>query len=432
MPAITPENSIFVALSFEGPDGYSNAGGLGVRMSELCRALAEWGFETHLFFIGDPEKPGEERHMDGKLILHRWCQWISNYHPAGVYDGEDDKINNYKESVPHHLVQNIVRPAAFSDKYVFVLAEEWHTASTVINLHHYLRSVGLRERVVIFWNANNTYGFWNIDWYSLEQACTVTTVSRYMKHVMWRYRLNPIVIPNGIPRRMLEPLDRRGVDYLRSIFRDKYFLVKFGRYTPDKRWVPAVLAVRDLKNMGRDTCLIMRGGMEPHRADVLAAAQYNGLRVKVLNADEVGTGSFAEISEAIIKLHPHYDIIELNFFVPDEYKNYLFAAADAVLANSSHEPFGIVGLEVMALGGIPFVGASGEDYAQAFQNSIMVETDNPAEIVSYLLYLTDNPRIVQKIRSLARQTAEMFTWDNVLEDLIGKLEYIGRAFNVIK
>jgi len=58
---ITPSSAIFVLLSFEGPDPYSQAGGLGTRMNNLAEALAGLGFETHLFFIGDPELPGEER-----------------------------------------------------------------------------------------------------------------------------------------------------------------------------------------------------------------------------------------------------------------------------------------------------------------------------------------------------------------------------------
>lgn len=431
MPAITPENSIFAALSFEGPDGYSNAGGLGVRMTELCRALAESGFETHLYFVGDPDAPGEERHFNGKLILHRWCQWVSAYHRGGVYDGEPEKINEYQNSIPHALVQNIIGPAAAQGKKVYILAEEWHTASTVINLHNYLTAAGLRNHCVIFWNANNTYGFWNINWTALRRSCTITTVSRYMKHIMWDYGLNPMAIPNGIPRRFLEPLDRRGVEFVQSIFMNKFFLVKFGRYTPDKRWIPALETVRRLKDLGYPVCLIMRGGMEPYRAEVLSTAYHLGLRVKALTSDDVGGRSFSEVAEAIINNHPHYDLIEMNFYVPDEFRNYMFAAADAVLANSAHEPFGIVGLEVMAMGGIPFVGASGEDYARAFQNSIIVETDDANEAVSYLLYLADNPRLINKIRGQARQTAEMFTWDRVIEDLLGKLEYIARAFGVI-
>ncbi len=52
---MTPERTVFVILSFEGPDVYSQAGGLGVRVRGLSRTLAHLGYETHLFFIGDPE-----------------------------------------------------------------------------------------------------------------------------------------------------------------------------------------------------------------------------------------------------------------------------------------------------------------------------------------------------------------------------------------
>ena len=51
---LEPDQTTFIILSFEGPDVYSQAGGLGVRVKELSRALAERGFETHLFFVGDP------------------------------------------------------------------------------------------------------------------------------------------------------------------------------------------------------------------------------------------------------------------------------------------------------------------------------------------------------------------------------------------
>lgn len=72
-------------LSFEGPDPYARAGGIASRIVGLAQALADNGFETHLWFVGDPDLPGNE--MRQQLWLHRWCQWISRHHPAGVYDG---------------------------------------------------------------------------------------------------------------------------------------------------------------------------------------------------------------------------------------------------------------------------------------------------------------------------------------------------------
>src|SRR6201991_1978667 len=75
--AIEPDNSMFVVVSFEGCDPYSQAGGLGVRIAGLVETLADLDYPTHLFFIGDPYLPGEETRHDGRLILHRWSQWIS-------------------------------------------------------------------------------------------------------------------------------------------------------------------------------------------------------------------------------------------------------------------------------------------------------------------------------------------------------------------
>jgi glycosyltransferase involved in cell wall biosynthesis len=48
----------------------------------------------------------------------------------------------------------------------------------------------------------------------------------------------------------------------------------------------------------------------------------------------------------------------------------LFHSAAAVLANSHHEPFGLVGLETMAAGGVACIGYTGEDYRYRSQRSI--------------------------------------------------------------
>jgi hypothetical protein len=43
-----PTPTTFILVSFEGPDRYSLAGGLGVRVTELSRALASAGHQTHV------------------------------------------------------------------------------------------------------------------------------------------------------------------------------------------------------------------------------------------------------------------------------------------------------------------------------------------------------------------------------------------------
>jgi hypothetical protein len=51
---ITPGNTEFVTLAFEGPDPCFCAGEPGVRVRGLSTGLASIGFPLHLFFVGDP------------------------------------------------------------------------------------------------------------------------------------------------------------------------------------------------------------------------------------------------------------------------------------------------------------------------------------------------------------------------------------------
>ncbi len=197
---ITPENAVFVLLSFEGPDVYSQAGGLGARVTNLSQTLTQLGFLTHLFFIGDPHKKGEEPTNEGRLILHRWCQWISQYYPLSVYQGEEEKLSEFTRSLPGFLAEKIIKNAVRDDKLVIVLGEEWQTAQAMCHIGDQLRAAGLADRALMFWNANNTFGFDQINWVRLGQVSTMTTVSRYMKRLMQGSGLNPVSIPNGIPR----------------------------------------------------------------------------------------------------------------------------------------------------------------------------------------------------------------------------------------
>ena len=77
-------------LSFEGPDAYARAGGIASRITGLTQALAEAGFETHLWFLGNPDLPGHETR--GQLHLHRWCQRPRTY---------QDTTERWRSFVPH-------------------------------------------------------------------------------------------------------------------------------------------------------------------------------------------------------------------------------------------------------------------------------------------------------------------------------------------
>ena len=297
------------------------------------------------------------------------------------------------------------------------MGEEWHTASSMTLIDDALYYAGLRDRVVLLWNANNVFGFHRINWAALTQSATITTVSRYMKHRMWTEGVNPIVIPNGIPREWIRdaPASRR--EALHGAAGADLFLAKIGRFDPDKRWIQAVAAAAMLKRIGLRVRLLIRGGREPHGIEVLSAASQQGLRVQNLPSPPDLDGLASLLAQT-----RDYELVNLTSFVPEAMLGPLYSSADAVLANSGHEPFGLVGLEVMAAGGLAVTGASGEDYAEGYRNAIVIETEDPTELAASLRIVRERPQLTAAIRKQGRATARASTWDRVITQLLLRVE----------
>jgi len=422
--SLGPECTTFVILSFEGPDAYARAGGLGVRVSELSLSLAEAGYEVHLVFVGDPSLPSEEVREDGRLVLHRWCQWISAYHPEGVYAGEEGKWHDFTDSVPSFVLDRLAPGAFAAGRRLVILGEEWHTAEAMCRISDGLWASGQRDRAVLLWNANNTMGFDRINWPRLNVATTITTVSRYMKHLLWGYGVDPLVIPNGIPRRWLGPPDDEASTRVRRSLGQGPTLLKVARWDPDKRWLLAIDTLAQLKATAHSARLIARGGVEEHGSEVLGHARDLGLQVRdVAVHDHDAAGLAYAFSQA-----DGADVLNVTTPLSPDSLRVLYRAADGVLANSGREPFGLVGLEAMAAGGMAFTGNTGEEYARHMENAVVLDTADPAEAAWYVAYLGDRPREQQRLRSGARQTARRFAWECVLEQLLARAQVsaIGR------
>jgi glycosyltransferase involved in cell wall biosynthesis len=402
----------FHILSFEGLDGYARAGGIASRVTGLVHALADAGHETHLWFIGDPDLPGHE--TLGTLHVHRWCQWISRFHPSGVYDGEEGKHTDYAASLPPFLLREALLPYVQRGGHAVVLAEEWHTVDAVLHLDWLLREAEVRDHVTILWNANNTFSFHRIDWRRLAEAAIITTVSRYMKHLMQGWGVNPLVIPNGLSTEALIRPERQAVAAFRGRLRHRTVLCKMARWDPDKRWLLALEIVGALKQQGWRPLLVARGGVEAYGDEVLGAAARAGLRVaeRVLPTPEIHG-----LLKAIDELEG-IDIVSLRSPITLSSRQVLFHAASAVLANSGHEPFGLVGLETMAVGGVACTGCSGEDYAVPGYNALVLETNDPREFTALFSELHANPRREQALRRAGSATAKHYMWSEIIQHLL--------------
>jgi glycosyltransferase involved in cell wall biosynthesis len=402
----------FHILSFEGPDEYARAGGIASRVTGLVRALADAAYETHLWFVGDPARPGHE--SQGSLHLHRWCQWISQYHPSGVYEAEEGKRADYVASLPPFLLQEMLLPYVQNGGHAVILAEEWHTVDAVLHLDWLLREAQVRDQVTILWNANNTFSFHRIDWRRLADAAIITTVSRYMKQLMQRWGVNPLVIPNGLPTEALIRPERQAVTAFRARLRHRTVLCKVARWDPDKRWILAVDIVGALKQQGWRPLLIARGGVEAHGGEVLGAAARAGLRVAERVFLEPGIHGLLKAVENLEEI----DVVNLRSAITLPPRRVLFHAASAVLANSGHEPFGLVGLETMAVGGVACTGCSGEDYAVPGYNALVLETNDPREFTALFSELHADPLRERGLRRAGSATAKQYMWSQIIQPLL--------------
>jgi hypothetical protein len=106
----------------------------------------------------------------------------------------------------------------------------------------------------------------------------------------------------------------------------------------------------------------------------------------------------------------------------------LLHCAAAVLANSQHEPFGLVGLESMAAGGVACIGYTGEDYAVPGHNALALATNDLQEFLDLFEMLRLNPTMDRALRRAGRITAQHFTWLQITHRiLLPRLHLIASA-----
>jgi glycosyltransferase involved in cell wall biosynthesis len=409
-------------LAFEGPDRYASIGGLGTRVTQLAHALGEAGCVVDLVFVGDPAAAAVE--TTGNVTLRRWSQWISANYPRNAYDGESVKIADWESSLPAFIVDSIVAPTAAADERTLVICEEWQTAGVAVAIDRLARLRGLRGAFTLIWNANNTYGWEHIDFPALRAAAAITAVSKYMKFELAQAGVPSLVIPNGIDNKLLGGADPKLLAEMKQALAGRPTLVKVGRFDPDKNWMQAIDALADLHDDGINARLIVRGGREPYGDLVFARAHERGLNVERLTYE--GSNGHKVIDGIALADGP---IVHLRAFLDDATLYALYAAADAVLANSGKEPFGLVGLEVMAAGGIAVCGATGEEYAEPFVNAIVCDTSDGRELATYLRALLANPAVGAEMRRAGAETVERYTWDHALAALERKIGYIDAVMN---
>jgi glycosyltransferase involved in cell wall biosynthesis len=113
-----------------------------------------------------------------------------------------------------------------------------------------------------------------------------------------------------------------------------------------------------------------------------------------------------------------FDMVSLRSPVDTASRQLLLHSSHAVLANSGREPFGMVGLETMAAGGVACTGCSGEDYAMPGRNALVLETTDPHEFLGLFGALRAHPAQERAIRRAGRATARQYRWAEIVQRVL--------------
>jgi hypothetical protein len=146
----------------------------------------------------------------------------------------------------------------------------------------------------------------------------------------------------------------------------------------------------------------------------LTAAAGAGLRVVERPLPQPGVPG---LLRALEELH-EVDVVSLRSPLDSDSCRVLFRGSAAVLANSGREPFGLVGLETMAVGGVACTGCSGEDYAVPGRNALVLETNDPQEFLRLFGAIHTQARWERALRRTARSMARHYAWPQIIRRLL--------------
>jgi glycosyltransferase involved in cell wall biosynthesis len=215
----------------------------------------------------------------------------------------------------------------------------------------------------------------------------------------------------GLPPKGCCRPPRQAVAAFRARVCGRTVVAKVARWDPDKRWLLAVATLAAMKRQGWRPLLIARGGIEGYGHEVLAAAAAGGLHVVERPLPQPNIQGLLQTLDGLEGV----DLISVRSPLESASCQVLFQGADAVLANSAHEPFGLVGLEAMAAGGVACTGGSGEDYAVPGHNALVLETEDPQEFLGLFAALRAHPSKERALRRAGRLTARQYAWPQVVQ-----------------
>ncbi len=318
-----------------------------------------------------------DERVGGGLTLHRWAQWISANCPRGVYDGEFGKVADSPTRFRPLCSITSSMPAIAAGAIPILLFEEWQTAECACRVSEALarhgqtrpRALRLEREPLLRLRAHRLaaadVGGHDHDGQPAHAQHRTRRAAPMRASFLTAFRI-----------RAFEPVARRDVAAVRSAFGS--------RPAPacSSRWrVGNVRRGGRRRSMRSRICATASGRMVLDGAQRRSDRRRRRARARRVAARARSRRSTARARSSVgsarrVRAGRRGRRI-FRFGVSASLARTLYAASDGVLANSVSEPFGLVGLEAMAAGGVAFTGGTGEDYAIGGRNAVVLETLDP-------------------------------------------------------
>lgn len=377
-------------------------GGMNIYVLELCRQLAEKGYEIDIFTRSQDKNiqkivnvqenlrvihivAGQEKEIEKKKLIDYVPEFSAN-----LFTFIDENKLAYDLVYAHYYLSGIIG-LEIKKKYTIPLFVTFHTLALMKNL--VARSESEREDSI------------RIDSESLLIKKADKIIENNDLHAQYLASLYNCpkskisVVTPGIDLKVFSPKNKNEAKRNVGLSEDQKLILFVGRIEPLKAIDVLLYAVKILKNEDPQIhfCLWILGGVAK------------------------GLGKSEELKR-LEKLSKSLDISEEVKFIGRKHQGELssyYNASEIVVLPSHYESFGIVALEAMACG-TPVIVTDTSGVSSIFgkKSPLVTSSNNPLMVAQKIKHLLTDKNEYQKIsREVLEKAAEM-SWENIAEKFI--------------
>lgn len=224
--------------------------------------------------------------------------------------------------------------------------------------------------------------------------------------LVWLYRADRRkidIVPPGVDVRHFRPMDRNEAKAKIGLRKTHRLLLFVGRIEP----------IKGVENICRALALLKQSA--PHTL--------NELSIQIVGGENPHDDEMRRLQELCFQLH----LEDMVWFIGAKDQNilpYYYNAAEALIMPSDYESFGMVALEAMACG-TPVIASQVGGLAFLVQDDVTgyhVPVREPEALAERIHMLLCEPQRRQQMSKAARQVAEGYSWEHIVDQLVTVFE----------